>query len=388
LGAQLSFERTAEEIERLRRIPLSASTARRLTEEAGAACVERIEAEVERIEAEVERIEAEVERLEREASEPPIGPERMVLSADGAMVPLLKGEWAEVKTMALGVVLGRDGEGEAITGEWSYFSRLTDAETFARAASWETERRGLAQAGSVAAVTDGAEWLQGFIDYHRPDATRILDFSHAAQHLSDLCAALGEGDREFVARRHLLKKEGSKDLIEEGRKARDEREDLREALSEALPYLEKREAMMAYPDFLAAGWPIGSGSVESANKVVVEARLKGAGMHWKRENVDPMLALRNALCSDRWEEAWKEIAAALRARQARERREKREERRAAASQAVAIPPIEDAPTTVLLKPEASSPSLPARKPSRNPSAHPWRRFRTANAGYFSSHAKL
>ena len=37
--------------------------------------------------------------------------------------------------------------------------------------------------------------------------------------------------------------------------------------------------------------------VESANKLVVEARLKGAGMHWQRGHVDAMLALRNLLCN-------------------------------------------------------------------------------------------
>jgi hypothetical protein len=46
---------------------------------------------------------------------------------------------------------------------------------------------------------------------------------------------------------------------------------------------------MQYPHYQSQHWPIGSGMVESANKLVVEARLKGAGMHWKRENVDPML---------------------------------------------------------------------------------------------------
>ena len=42
-----------------------------------------------------------------------------------------------------------------------------------------------------------------------------------------------------------------------------------------------------------------------ANKNVVEARLKGTGMHWQRTHVNPMLALRNAICSDRWQEMWK-----------------------------------------------------------------------------------
>ena len=71
-----------------------------------------------------------------------------------------------------------------------------------------------------------------------------------------------------------------------------------------LAYLEKRQAQLHYPQFAAAGWPLGSGMVESANKLVVEDRLKGAGMHWVEVNVNPMLALRNAVCNDRWEECW------------------------------------------------------------------------------------
>src|SRR5229473_3181556 len=77
-----------------------------------------------------------------------------------------------------------------------------------------------------------------------------------------------------------------------------------EASQEKLTYLQKREAHMQYPIYQAAGWPIGSGSVESANKVVVEARLKGAGMRWGRHNVNPMLVLRNAVCNRQWNETW------------------------------------------------------------------------------------
>src|SRR5260370_16495104 len=61
---------------------------------------------------------------------------------------------------------------------------------------------------------------------------------------------------------------------------------------------------MQYPTYQAAGWPLGSGSVESANKLVVEARLKGAGMRWGRQNVNPMLVLRNAVCNRRWHQTW------------------------------------------------------------------------------------
>jgi hypothetical protein len=69
---------------------------------------------------------------------------------------------------------------------------------------------------------------------------------------------------------------------------------------------------MAYPTFHAHGWPISSGPVESGNKLVVEARLKGAGMYWARASVNPMLTLRNAVCNDRWAEAWQQSSEQIR----------------------------------------------------------------------------
>src|SRR5262249_33676845 len=75
----------------------------------------------------------------------------------------------------------------------------------------------------------------------------------------------------------------------------------------ALGYLEPRLAQLQYPTFRAAGYPIGSGIVESANKVVVQDRLKGSGMHWAPTSVDPMLALRTVVCPDRRDEAWPQI---------------------------------------------------------------------------------
>ena len=53
-------------------------------------------------------------------------------------------------------------------------------EEFTRQAVVELHRRGVRAAAAVAGVADGAAWVQGFFDYHRPDAVRILDFAHAA----------------------------------------------------------------------------------------------------------------------------------------------------------------------------------------------------------------
>jgi len=100
---------------------------------------------------------------------------------------------------------------------------------------------------------------------------------------------------------------------------------------------------MQYPQFQRDGWSIGSGMVESANKNVVEARLKGTGMHWERKNVNPLLALRNAVCNGRWREMWQKAIRQMRLHQARIR--------AARVQARTSVALE-------LSPSASPPSLP------------------------------
>jgi len=64
-------------------------------------------------------------------------------------------------------------------------------------------------------------------------------------------------------------------------------------------YLEARRAQRESAQFQAAGYPLGSGIVESANKRVVAARLKGAGRHWARAQVNPLAAFRAVLCSGR-----------------------------------------------------------------------------------------
>ncbi|MBI3910823.1 MAG: ISKra4 family transposase, partial [Armatimonadetes bacterium] len=326
LGTWMPFGRAAEMLAAFTGVQVSDDVAQARTETAGA--------------AQVALQTAEVERLEREAPAAPPGPDQQYLSADGAFVPLVGGEWAEVKS----VVIGEVGEPVQEKGEWvvhtrhlSYFSRLADAETFDHLALVETHRRGVENAGQVAAVLDGAEWLQGFVDWHRPDAVRILDFPHASGYVSQIGQAQFGADSPDLAawlqtELHQLKHQGPEGVLAELRDLVAEHPQA-EALElpKALAYLEKRQAQMQYPLFQAQGWPLASGATESGNKRVVEARLKGAGMHWARAHVDPMLALRNVACNDRWDEAWPQIAAELR-QQARDQRAARRQRRRAAVQ--------------------------------------------------------
>jgi hypothetical protein len=134
LGTWLTFRRAAAELEHLLGVQLAEATVRRTTERAGAAYL-------------VVQEQA-VELLEREAPPAPAGPPVLLLSVDGAMVPLLGKQWTEVKTLALGVVtteFNRQGKRVSRTKDLSYFSRCCEAEEFARAALVETHRRGVRQ---------------------------------------------------------------------------------------------------------------------------------------------------------------------------------------------------------------------------------------------------
>ena len=80
-----------------------------------------------------------------------------------------------------------------------------------------------------------------------------------------------------------------------------------ETLDRSLYYLRERREMIRYASFRAQGYPIGSGSVESAHKLVVQSRMKQAGMRWEPSHVNPMLAMRNLACNARWMEGWRDI---------------------------------------------------------------------------------
>jgi len=175
----MPFEKAVETFEDLLGIQVSKSLSERYTEEAGAAYV-GLQA-------------AEVERLEREMPPAPKGADKLQVSADGAMVPLVHGQWVEVRTVVIGEVqpkVEERGEEVVHTRNLSYFSRRVSAEEFTRLALVEVHRRGLENATGVGAVMDGADWLQGFVDYHCPEAVRILDFPHAGEHISPIGAFL------------------------------------------------------------------------------------------------------------------------------------------------------------------------------------------------------
>ena len=373
LGAWMPFEKAVGLLSDILKVDVSKSRGERCTEAAGAAYV-AIQTE-------------EADEMERQAPLAGKGSEKMVFSADGAMVPLLHGEWAEVRTLVIGDVpppVMERGEWVVHSHNLSYFSRLVTSERFEHLTLSEVHRRGLENSQQVAAVMDGAAWLQSLTDYHCPNAVRILDFPHAGQRMGQVSEAiweLGSADAKQWTQTllHQLKHQGPDGVLEQLHTLQEQNPEL-DVLRENLAYLEKRTNQMQYPHFQQQGWPIGSGMVESGNKLVVEARLKGAGMHWKRENVDPMLALRNIVCSDRWTQEWPKIEQRLIQQITRRRKALRVKRRPTVQPLeMPLPGIagSDIPKKVPVSQTEGQtdnlvPSSQRTEPRRPAPNHPWR----------------
>jgi hypothetical protein len=191
--------------------------------------------------------------------------------------------------------------------------------------------------------------------------------AHAASYVCEIADQVREGGGHLPAKwvdgvLHRLKHEGPARMLRHvTRLARRYPQIL-----EQVTYLQKRRELMDSPTYRAAGWPIGSGSVESSHKLVVQARLKGPGMHWKPEHINPMLALRLALLNERWSEAWQEQHR-LRQHQRHLTRQTHQQQRFREDQAkrqeTHPPPL----------PVPSTPKLPRQKTGRTQAQYRWGR---------------
>ena len=157
---------------------------------------------------------------------------------------------------------------------------------------------------------DGAKDNWAFSESLKPDV-EVLDFWHAAGYLKRAAdAAFGvdetSGTKWYEDKRHILRHEPNgvgkvidalRHLLRKG-KGRPETE-------RALGYFRNNRRRMNYDHIAKAGYPIGSGEVEAANKVLVTQRLKRSGQSWGRNGGQAVLAYRALLKSDRFDRAWR-----------------------------------------------------------------------------------
>jgi len=79
----------------------------------------------------------------------------------------------------------------------------------------------------------------------------------------------------------------------------------RKTVRDAADYFERNRDRMKYDEYLAAGYPIGSGVVEGACRHLVKDRLERTGMRWLPSGAQAMLDLRATYLNGEWNAFWK-----------------------------------------------------------------------------------
>lgn len=165
-------------------------------------------------------------------------------------------------------------------------------------------------ADQVLFIADGAPWIwnrvPALIDNLKlnPDKVyQIVDFYHAVEHLNTvakLCKRWPQKQRMKWVKRmktHLWNGKIGEVVnavrkITRGRKSK--------LIARERNYFLKNIKRMQYAAAREENLPIGSGPMESAIRRVINLRLKGAGIFWKKQNAEAMIMLRSYYKAGRW----------------------------------------------------------------------------------------
>lgn len=251
-------------------------------------------------------------------------PECACVMADGTGLPLRRRELRRVK--------GKGADGKAKTREakvgaiftahprpdapdermrdidsTTYVATIDRKDSFASRLRKEFDRRFIAPPKITLFIGDGAPWLWSICRTHFPFAVEILDFYHAAEHIEPILELAGyqgkEKKRLFKKWRKWLKLGKVEKLICTAEKLVGNTKKGKTAIG----YFKNNRNRMKYDEYLANGWFIGSGVVESACKTVVGKRFKQSGMLWSKDGLRALLQFRIAYMSGRYEELWRYI---------------------------------------------------------------------------------
>jgi hypothetical protein len=300
-----SHRRAADAFSELTGVSISKSTLQRLSEEAGSKVVAKQAAEAKAMVA-VPKHNQDDQAVKRQVVTP--HSEVMSASCDGVMLHLDKEGWKEVKVASISAV-EQSNEGVTLT-QHSYRAGLWEASVYGTQLWAEACRRGLEKAKVVVCVSDGAIWIWNLMFMCFAYRVEILDWWHAVTRLwtiANACLAADAATAWVAQQQHTLAHSHLRHVLHQVRLLYPRGVPVPQEVRQALSYLFANRQRMRYPLFRQAGYPIGSGTVESACKVVVQQRMKQAGMRWSRPGAQAMLALRCALLSDRWHHEWADL---------------------------------------------------------------------------------
>jgi hypothetical protein len=246
---------------------------------------------------------------------------KFYISFDGTGVPVRKCELvgcpgkqadgsARTREAKLGCVftqVGLDCEGypQRDPDSTTYVGAIESSTLFGWRIYAEALRRGLEQAKTVIALTDGQRYNRTIVQTHFPDAIHIVDLFHAYEHLTAMAQLLwGLEAKAPKAWRDLLEAGDIGRLVRKVGKQLPASAKAKKVMIKELHYFENNARQMRYAEFRENDFFVGSGVVEAGCRTVIGQRLKQSGMRWSVRGANAIIALRCCILSGRFEDFW------------------------------------------------------------------------------------
>lgn len=299
LGAtQDSFAQASSVLERLCLVQVCPNSARAATEDLGSLLTSHAQ---------------QIVTTAQQTHSPPqaacVAPPRLYVSMDGVLAHTHDAGFKELKTGCVYTTHARRSgtqpkQVELRAISQSYVVALTDAETFGWQLWAEACRRGVQAESDVVVLGDGAHWIWNLAATHFPQATQIVDWYHASEYVWNAATTLfGEASEKRKAWAKVQLDALWDGKVDQVVAALEPYSSKGEGVSDAVNYYRTHRTRMDYVSYRARGLQIGSGTIESACKQLVSARLKLAGMIWDGEGAEAVAVVRAWLKSQRWDEA-------------------------------------------------------------------------------------
>jgi hypothetical protein len=181
-----------------------------------------------------------------------------------------------------------------------YFCDIREAEEFGKLL-WATGcRLNADMSPELIFLGDGGIWIWNLVGKYYPQAVQILDWFHAEEHLE------GVADAAFtdVAKRAAWLEPVTQNLwdgqVQDVIHACQTLAETCQKASQAANYFSNNAERIRYDRFRAAGYMIGSGTIESACKQIVSQRLCLPGAQWEVDGAIHTAKARAAWLSGTW----------------------------------------------------------------------------------------
>jgi len=158
---------------------------------------------------------------------------------------------------------------------------------------------------SLVIIAGGAKWIWNWADDFYADATQILDFYHAKEHLCEFAAnyfVKTDQRSQWVEEQCKVMLEDDVGKVIEVLKQLPESPNKKTEKQKhnLIKYYHTNKKRMRYCAFLKRGLQIGSGAIESAHRNVLQQRMKLSGQRWTKKGFQQVSNLRAVYKSNNW----------------------------------------------------------------------------------------